>query len=214
MGTSSGPDLFVVRSAVSTVVRAKSWERPTTIVSLRVAPGAYLVTARLRVLSEGSAEKLAADCILSTGDSVHLNHLDTDRTANTERIGWPVVLHDVASFVRPTVITLSGTTVYEDGWLAEQVVLTALRVGAINPLISLVSLPFEWSQGPSGLRGIETDVLQIDRLAAESAGSGQADMGSELRRLQTALEAALDENELLRARLERDTKDPQETSDP
>ncbi len=202
------PDVFVARSSVPILVKAKPWEDPTTILTLRVAPGSYLITARLRVLSEGRSEKLAADCILSTGDSIHLNHLDTSVGTNTERIGWPIVLHDVASFARPTVIALSGSTVYPEGWLAEQVVVTALRVGAINPLISLVSVPVQWSQSPSGIRGLGNSI-HGDEPLFEHVRADETATSEELR-LQAALEAAQNENTLLRARLNLDTTEPRD----
>jgi hypothetical protein len=57
--------------------------------------------------------------------------------------GWPVMLHDVAHLERRTTISLSATNQKPgNGWRADEVTLTALRVDAINPPPSQFG-PFE-----------------------------------------------------------------------
>jgi hypothetical protein len=192
----SEPDVFVARSSNSVVVKAKSWEPATGILTLRVGAGTYLITARLRVLSSGNTEQLAADCLLSTGDAIHLNHLHTLPDPHTERIGWPVMLHDVATFDRPADIVLSGTTEYPDGWLAEQVIITALRIGAVNPAISPWAGPYLPPSHPRP--GIAADPGEFNALEFQ------------LRQMKEELEASQKEAEGLRTKLERALRDRDE----
>lgn len=60
-------------------------------------------------------------------------------------VGWPVMLHDVASLDRSTRIALIGTNTSPAG-ARGTVVLTALRVGAINPPVAFVG-PLDGSSG-------------------------------------------------------------------
>jgi hypothetical protein len=181
-----GPDVFIARRSTYIVVTANTWETPTEILKVSVAPGTYLITARLRVLSL-NAEKLAADCSLSTGDSVHLNHIDPEMGQRTERIGWPVVLHDVATFDRASEIRVLGTTARdarEGGWLAEQVVITALQIGAVNPATLSGFRPYR-GQDEVGSRAATYTQLSEDRLGAQVA-----EIRSRLERLSEDLEIA------------------------
>lgn len=208
--TDSAGDVFTVRGGGAVLVTSAENDSGSVIARLSVPAGSFLITARVCVQSVywEAHEALGGDCTLSTGDSVHFLHLHPDYGMTTDRIRWTVVLHDVAHFSRPSTVSLLGSSVRAAGWTAEQVVMTALRVGAVDPPFQhggdrTHELPGRWSErAPAERGGRALD----DRVAVLESRLG--DLGAQLQRSRSDLESCTRTNTELRAALDRVGREP------
>ena len=154
------------------------------LIRLSVAPGSYLLTAKLGAEGADSEEPFAGTVTLSTGDVARFGHGNSNPKQISDHLWWPLQLHDVATVARPTVISLTAAA-GNHGWRAGDAILTALRVGTINPPIDLRDLPY-----PGG-----RDAQQVRRVAESSGVEG------EVQRLTGLLEASRRDADDLRAKL-------------
>lgn len=133
---------------------------------LMVAPGSYLVTAKLVAEGADSEEPFTGTVTLSTGDVAGFGHGNSNPKQISNFLWWPLVLHDVATFARPTVITLTAAADHH-GWRASDAILTALRVGAVNPRIDRRALPYQGAgdvQHERRLADSPGDRVEVERL--------------------------------------------------
>ena len=128
-GPVSLPDVYVARGAPDKVL-VSAGGGPVELVRLMVAPGSYLMTAKLVAEGADSEEPFTGTVTLSTGDVAGFGHGNSNPKQISNFLWWPLVLHDVATFARPTVITLSAAA-DNHGWHASDAILTALRVGVV-----------------------------------------------------------------------------------
>jgi hypothetical protein len=186
--------VFVVRSTES------SWVvNPVELAILMVPAGHYVITAKLVVNRNWSDGPLGGAIRLSTGDSIQFDHFSLSKDLPESVVGWPVMLHDVASFDRPTRISLVGTN-SKQGWRSWDVILTALRVGANNPTTHAGR--FDEAMEPANPRLGDPTPIAID---AEFAR-----LRSELEHANAAVSDLARENSVLRERLtDRDEHPPE-----
>ena len=115
-GASGASDLYFAHDD-------RSESRTTSHLSLSVPAGTYAITARAEVENE-TADQTLNDCSLSTGD-----YLNLDIAVGTRQT---VTLLGAPKFDQPTEINLSCDT-DSGGWFGTGFVISAIRVGAINP---------------------------------------------------------------------------------
>ncbi|MGZ5406476.1 MAG: hypothetical protein ACXWX1_01685 [Aeromicrobium sp.] len=183
-GSASGTAVYSVRPQVS------SWvTEPIELASITVPAGQYLITARLVANRSGSEGALTGRCTLSSGDTVNFEHYNRSRNMVDDVHGWPVMLHDVAHLERRTTISLSATNQEPgNGWRADEVILTALRVAAINPPPSQL--------GP----------LENERQTPSSRSQADLDEPAEHRSTETSAERSCHDNQVEMESLRKDLR--------
>jgi len=122
------------------------------IVTLRVPAGTYLITGHLNVAGGDPNGSLAAAFTLNTGAVAFMIYGYTrPQQPDIMQLTESVVLHDVATFSRRTEIVVTGFVGPSSGgdrpdrpgrFRLGGVILTALRVGAVNPPISYYDGPY------------------------------------------------------------------------
>lgn len=162
------------------------------LAAVEVPAGNYLVAAKL-VVNRGQSEgPLAGSCLLSTGDRVDFDHVNRGKKVVDDAHVWPVMLHDTVTFDAATTISLVGENREPGaGWRSQNIILTALRVGAVNPSVSSRPRPSERSTpaaaGPDGgpawkdtqeeIKGLRTDLRTVIEALAMIVGEDAAPRG-------------------------------------
>jgi len=141
------------------------------LAALVVAAGSYVITAKLVVGTTVDADPLEATCTLSTGDRIDAIHYNVTSAGNRAALKgtspyddyhrWPVTLHDVASCAQPTRIALLGDFM-NFAWRPSGVVLTAVKVGAINPKVDLVGLVGQRLDASHSPGSLNENALELD----------------------------------------------------
>jgi hypothetical protein len=119
-------------------------------------------------------------------------------------------LHDVATFIRPAEILLSGSSVYDDGRLAEQVIVTALKIGTVNPPIKSWSSTIVGPRVAAEVLRKDPIVVHIDQLVGRRVDSEDAGIQSELQSIKAELATLAKGMEELRATLAREVENREE----
>lgn len=163
-------DVYVVRPNGSVgVLPVGDFE----LARLVVPPGSYLITAKLVVSGADDEKRFAGKVFLSTGDRANFAHGNASPTQIPDYHVWPTLLHDVATFTQATAITVTGMADQSE-WYADEIILTALRVGVVNPL--------------SDLRGVTADGVSTGQQSPDCAQQLR-EARSEIQRLSTLLAA-------------------------
>jgi hypothetical protein len=200
---------------VARVVRAGIAE-PTELAALTVPAGNYVITAKL-VASRGSSEgPLAGTVVLSTGDRAYLEHFNRSRNMVDDVHGWPVVLHDVATFGWRTRISLVGANQSPGrGWQADGVILTALKVGAINPPFSLLGTLEPEMDASNLVSSMSRDQWETARPLSSATDDPCREVKAELASIQVqlrhaneALEELTEQHRALQAKLDGGDQPP------
>lgn len=181
------PEVYVARSEGGVILPDSEVHE---LARLSVGPGSYLVTAKVLVYYGDQEVAIGGKLRLSTGETSWFSHGNASRLEIPDYVMWPVVLHDVATFAEPTVIALTALA-DTNGFFAGPLVLTALRVGAVNPV--------------TNLRGLPVIDREVDAETHSPVTSHTE--GAELQRLTALLNESRQEAEELRSKVKKLTQD-------
>ena len=170
-GRAANPDVYVSRGNERT--NYDWFQNAERIVTLEVPAGTYLITGRLNVAGGDPNGSLATAFLLSTGPVAFMTYgYARPQQPDVMQLTESVVLHDVATFARRTEIVVTGFVGTSSGggkadrpgrFRLQGVILTALRVGAVNPPISQFDEPLHGVlEGGSSVRlGGELDEIEL-----------------------------------------------------
>jgi hypothetical protein len=210
------PDVYVARQE-----HADSFRSGTTVIALEVPAGTYLVTARVSATGGDPNGSFTGAFTLSTGAKAYVGYgYMRPQQPDIARVTSSVVLHDVVTYKRHSSIVLrawvgpsfGGDKGDRIGSIdASGAIVTALRVGAVNPRVSNFAEAFQDFEAMSHeisssgqTRPLNYSAQSEERQADESMGMSWSDEVGAAEQKLSDLER---ENTELRMQLAKETRD-------